>query len=151
MCKSSTARYNSSFEGKCRHANCAPGSLEDVGRFASVDMRKDHRGAQLIRLLSIPRADGTFNQDPALMQEMMDYCAQDVRTMRAVSKAMRDLTAEELADYHANERINDRGVKIDLALAMAAQRYAAQELEDIEATVKEVTQGAITSVRSRRV
>jgi hypothetical protein len=25
-------------------ANCAPGSLEDVGRFASADMRKDYRG-----------------------------------------------------------------------------------------------------------
>ena len=33
-------------------ANCAPGALEDVGRFASANMRKDHRGAQLIRLLS---------------------------------------------------------------------------------------------------
>ena len=39
-------------------ANCAPGSLEDVGRFASADMRKDYRGSQLIRLLSIPQADG---------------------------------------------------------------------------------------------
>ena len=50
-------------------ANCAPGSLEDVGRFASADMRKDHRGAQLIRLLSIPQADGTFREDAALMAE----------------------------------------------------------------------------------
>jgi DNA polymerase bacteriophage-type len=30
-------------------ANCAPGSLEDVGRFAGASMKKDHRGAQLIR------------------------------------------------------------------------------------------------------
>ena len=132
-------------------ANCAPGSLEDVGRFASADMRKDHRGAQLIRLLCIPKADGTFNEDPALMQEMVEYCEQDVRTMRAVSKAMRDLSAEELADYHVNERINDRGVKVDVPLALAAQRYAAQELEDIEATVKDVTKGEITSVRSPRM
>ena len=35
-------------------ANCAPGSLEDVGRFASSSMKKDHRGKQLIRLLCIP-------------------------------------------------------------------------------------------------
>ena len=27
-------------------ANCAPGGLEDVGRFASASMKKDHRGAQ---------------------------------------------------------------------------------------------------------
>jgi hypothetical protein len=56
-------------------ANCAPGGLEDVGRFAGASMKKDHRGSQLIRLLSIPRADGTFNDDPALMAEMVAYCA----------------------------------------------------------------------------
>ena len=73
-------------------ANCLPGSLEDVGRALSSKMRKDHRGGQLIRLLSIPRADGTFNNDPILMQEMVDYCVQDVRTMREISKAMRQLS-----------------------------------------------------------
>ena len=132
-------------------ANCAPGSLEDVGRFASTDMRKDHRGAQLIRLLCVPQADGKFRNDESLMQEMIEYCEQDVRTMRAVSKAMRDLSSDELRDYHVNEEINDRGVRVDVALALAAQRYAAQELEDIEATVKDVTGGVITSVRSPRM
>jgi len=51
-------------------ANCAPGSLEDVGRFAGASMKKDHRGSQLIRLLSIPQANGEFKQDAALMDEM---------------------------------------------------------------------------------
>ena len=132
-------------------ANCAPGSLEDVGRFASADMRKDHRGAQLIRLLSIPQADGTFREDAALMAEMIAYCEQDVRAMRAISKALRDLTADELADYHANERINDRGVLVDVELCRAAVKYASDELIEIEEIVAEVTDGEITSVRSPRM
>jgi DNA polymerase len=132
-------------------ANCAPGSLEDVGRFAGASMRKDHRGAQLIRLLSIPQADGTFREDAALMQEMIEYCEQDVKAMRAFSKAMRDLTDEELADYHVNEKINDRGVLLDKPLAEAAVRYAAEELVEIEEEVAEVTKGIITSVRSPRM
>jgi DNA polymerase len=132
-------------------ANCAPGSLEDVGRFAGASMKKDHRGNQLIRLLSIPRADGTFNTDPDLMAEMIAYCEQDVRAMRAVSQALRDLSAEELADYHVNERINDRGVLIDTELCDAAQRYAAAELADIQAQVVEITDGAVTSVRSPKM
>ncbi len=73
-------------------ANCGPGSLEDVGRFAGASMKKDHRGAQLIRALCVPKPDGTFREDPALMAEMVQYCEQDVRAMRAVSKAMRDLS-----------------------------------------------------------
>jgi len=132
-------------------ANCAPGSLEDVGRFASSNMRKDHRGNQLIRLLSIPKSDGTFNNDPTLMAEMVDYCEQDVRTMRAISKAMRQLSADELMDYHINEQINDRGVLLDKALAESAVKYASVELEEIERIVSEVTEGAITSVRSPKM
>ena len=132
-------------------ANCAPGSLEDVGRFAGAGMKKDHRGAQLIRLLSIPRADGTFNTDPALMAEFFAYCEQDVRAMRAVSQSMRPLSDEELADYHANERINDRGVLVDTALCRAAVGYAEAELAEIQTIVAEVTKGEITSVRSPKM
>lgn len=132
-------------------ANCAPGSLEDVGRFASSNMRKDYRGAQLIRLLSVPQANGAFREDAALLDEMVDYCEQDVRVMRAISKAMRELSADELADYHANERINDRGVLVDVALCDAAVRYASDELVEIEQIVTEVTNGEVASVRSPRM
>jgi len=132
-------------------ANCLPGSLEDVGRAISSVMRKDHRGGQLIRLLSVPRADGSFNNSPELMAEMIRYCEQDVRAMRAISKAMRPLSEQELADYHTNERINDRGVLLDLPLAQAAIRYASVELEEIETLVADLTEGAIKSVRSPKM
>jgi len=132
-------------------ANCAPGSLEDVGRFAGATMKKDHRGSQLIRALSVPRGDGTFNDDETLMAEMVAYCEQDVRAMRAISRSLRDLSAEELADYHVNERINDRGVRVDFALCNAAVKYASDELAEIQQIVAEVTEGAITSVRSPKM
>ena len=132
-------------------ANCLPGSLEDVGRALSSNMRKDHRGSQLIRALSIPRPDGSFNDSPELMKEMIAYCEQDVRAMRAVSKAMRPLSDQELADYHVNERINDRGVLLDLPLAHAAIKYASVELAEIEGIVEDITQKEITSVRSPKM
>jgi DNA polymerase len=132
-------------------ANCLPGSLEDVGRAISSQMRKSHRGKQLIRALSIPRADGTFNNSPELMREMVIYCEDDVRSMRAISKAMRPLSDEELVDYHVNERINDRGVLLDVPLAQAAIRYASAEKEEIEKLVVELTKGEIASVRSPKM
>ena len=128
-------------------ANCAPGSLEDVGRFAGASMKKDHRGAQLIRLMCVP----PFKDSPELRAEMIQYCEQDVRAMRAISKAMRDLSDEELKDYHVNEQINDRGVLVDVPLCQAAVKFASDELIEIEQIVKEVTNGAITSVRSPRM
>ena len=107
-------------------ANCMPGALGDVTRFCGVDQKKDYRGAQLIRWLCIPDKNGNFNSNRELMQELVDYCAQDVRAMRAASKAMRELTEEELYDYHVNERINDRGILVDVPLCLAAVDYAKQ-------------------------
>jgi len=108
-------------------ANCAPG------------------GSALVRACCIP----PYRDD--LIPELIEYCEQDVRTMRAASKAMRELTPEELEDYHVNERINDRGVLVDQRLCRAAVKYAADELQEIEATVKTVTNGEITTVRSPRM
>jgi len=85
------------------------------------------------------------------MAEMIAYCEQDVRSMREISKAMRQLTDEELLDYHVNERINDRGVLLDLPLAQAAIKYAATEMEEIENLVQDITKGDISSVRSPRM
>jgi len=132
-------------------ANCAPGSLEDVGRFAGASMKKDHRGSQLIRALSIPQNDGTFREDAALMAEMIAYCEQDVRAMRAISEAQRELSSDELRDYHVNERINDRGVLLDKPVALAAIRYAEAEAVEIQEIVREVTDGEITSVRGPKM
>ena len=86
-----------------------------------------------------------------LLRELGEYALQDVRAMRAVSQSMRELSDEELRDYHVNARINLRGVRVDRALCEAAVRYAAQEQVEIEQTVREVTGGAITSVRSPKM
>jgi DNA polymerase len=71
--------------------------------------------------------------------------------MREISKAMRPLSEDELADYHVNERINDRGVLVDVPLAKAAMRYAHDELIEIEERVAELTEGEIASVRSPKM
>ena len=128
-------------------ANCAPGSLEDVGRFAGADMRKDHRGKQLIRMCCIP----PFNTDPSVMAELGDYAMQDVRAMRAISQALRPLSDVELADYHVNEKINDRGILVDVPLCHSAVKFAADEMVEIQQIVTEVTEGEITSVRSPKM
>jgi DNA polymerase len=128
-------------------ANCAPGSLEDVGRFASASMKKDHRGKQLIRMCCIP----PFSADAKTLAELGEYAKQDVRAMRAVSQALRQLSDEELADYHVNERINDRGVLVDVPLCEAAVQFAATEKDEIQKIVLEVSDGAIVSVRSPKM
>jgi DNA polymerase bacteriophage-type len=124
-------------------ANCLPGSLEDIGRAMSAKMKKDHRGKQLIRQCCVP----PYNT--ALLPELIRYCEQDVRAMREISLALRQLDADELLDYHINERINDRGLLIDVPLCHAAIGYATAELEDIQTLVKDIT--GIASARSPKL
>jgi DNA polymerase len=128
-------------------ANCAPGSLEDIGRFMGASMKKDHRGAALIRKCCVPPFKCT-EQD---LVDLIAYCEQDVRAMREISGLLRDLSPTELGDYHVNERINDQGVLVDVRLCRAAMRYATTESEDITRTVWEATGGLVGSVRSPRM
>jgi len=126
-------------------ANCLPASLDDVGRAISSKMKKDHRGAELIRKICIP----PFNDDPALMQEFGEYAMQDVRTMRSISNALRPLSDQEHQDYLVNEKINMRGVLVDVDLCKAAIRYSDAELEEVQAIFREIT--GLTSVRSPKM
>jgi len=128
-------------------ANCMPGSLEDVGRFMGAAMRKDHKGAALVKKLCTPPFKGT-DED---MQGLISYCAQDVRAMRDFSLRIEPLSEEQLTDYHVNERINDRGVRVDVGLCKAALAYSEIEVVDIQKRVTEITKGAITSVRSPKM
>ena len=124
-------------------ANCLPGSLEDIGRALSAKMKKDHRGKQLIRQCCLP----PYNTE--LIPELIKYCEQDVRAMREVSLALRQLSDEELLDYQINERINDKGLLVDVPLCNAAINYASVELDDIQSLVKDIT--GIASARSPKL
>ena len=68
--------------------------------------------------------------------------------MRSISQALRQLSDEELADYHCNERINDRGVLVDVDLCKAAMSYSADELKEVQDVFTEIT--GLDSVRSRK-
>jgi len=124
------------------------GSLESASRMLGTTLRKDRRGAELIRLLSMPQADGSFCEDAELMSEFARYCRDDVRVMRELSNGLPPLTEETLALYAANETVNDRGLPIDTELCEAALRYADEAAVEATARIRALTDGAISSARS---
>lgn len=129
---------------------CAlPGSLEDAARMLGTK-RKNPRGKELIRLLSIPQADGQFIEDAKLMEEFAAYCADDVTAMRSLANALPRFPDEALALYHASEIVNDKGMVIDTELCEAALRYADEsEAEAIE-RIKLLTDGKVHTPRGPR-
>jgi DNA polymerase len=75
--------------------------------------QKDTRGRYLIQKLCKPNRKGVFENDPELLAELFDYCAQDVRTEMAIVKLLRPLSAQEQHIWELTQRINLRGVPVD--------------------------------------
>jgi DNA polymerase len=94
-------------------ANNVPQSLDDAGLFMDAKHQKDPVGKRLIMKLSKPNTKGVFNNDPELLQQMFDYCAQDVRTEMAIGAVLRPLTDVEQDVWELTQRINLRGVPVD--------------------------------------
>ena len=124
--------------------NALPAALDDAAWALGISQRKHAQGKELIRKLSIPQKDGSFNLDPGLIAQMADYCKQDVVVTDAVVTASRVMSNQEWEDWRINTRINERGVRIDRKLATLALQYADEEQGEIGAIMAEITDGLIT-------
>ena len=122
-------------------ANNLPGSLDKAAACLRVDHKKDPTGKRLIKLLSDgSRADWEPSNEVAeRMGRFRAYCMHDVLAMRDIWYCTRPLTLQEWREYHASERINDRGVAVDVEFAEAARDYAQAEAADINKQLATVT------------
>lgn len=123
-------------------ANNLPGKLEFAAKMLGTHYQKDPKGKSLIKLL----ANGTRstwnaaeNNTPERMGHFRAYGLKDVLSMRDVWNQCRPLTAWEWNEYHASERINDRGVAVDVEFAEAAMQYALAEAADLNVELKDLT------------
>lgn len=102
-----------------------PASLKDFAISVGAE-EKDEAGTRLINLFSKPNRKGervTAEEKPDDWAAFGAYCDQDVETMRDAAKMLgRDFPRGERAVYEVDQRINDRGVRVDTALAEAAER-----------------------------
>lgn len=120
-----------------------PGSLELCARALEMPWKKGDDS--LMRKWCAPLEDGSWADDLLEYDRLCDYCDDDVRTEAGLGRVLRELSADERADYAVNERINDRGIMVDISLARAAQHYAKDELADICEQLNTITQGVVTS------
>lgn len=83
------------------------------------DQQKDKRGKYLINALSKPRSagqhKGEFREDPELLEEMRQYCIQDVIVECAIAKHVPALSDYEQKVWEHTLVINERGVPIALS------------------------------------
>ena len=94
-------------------SNNIPQNLDDAGAFLDAKYQKDPMGKKLIQKLCKPNKKGQFNNDPELMAQLFEYCAQDVRTEMAIGSVLRGLTDTEQEVWYLTQQINLRGVPVD--------------------------------------
>ena len=102
-----------------------PASLKDFALALGAE-EKDEAGTRLINLFSKPNRKGervTAQEKPDDWAAFGAYCDQDVETMRQAARLLgRDFPRGERSVYEVDQRINDRGVRVDVELARAAER-----------------------------
>lgn len=148
---------------RCTAAEAAamalPRSLEGVGAALRLDIQKDKRGGELIKLFSIPvrrlkrhahLPPGPIWNEPANFptewQEFIAYCRRDVETEAAVAARLFPLSAAEQELYTLDQIINSRGLRIDIDRVHAAMAMAEKAKAALEVELLEKTGGAVTGV-----
>lgn len=141
------------------YSHSMPGGLEQLGyaQGLSDDERKMKIGGQLIQLFCKPRPKNqilrraTRLTHPVEWNQFRVYGKQDVAQMRTSSKKlpMWNYKGRELELWHLDQKINDRGVLVDLDLANGAVVTAEREKLDLKRRGVEITNGEVTSLTKR--
>lgn len=104
-----------------------PASLEKCAEALGLVQQKDPRGKQLIKFFSVPKPDGTFNEPKDFPEEWFDfgeYCRQDVRTEKAIHKALKvfELQGLPLETFQFDLRMNQLGIPVNVPALHHAQK-----------------------------
>lgn len=130
-------------------ASNLPGKLEGASR--SIGRHgKQHDGRDLIKVFTT--ADWTTNTpdtQPEQWARFVSYAGQDIDELRAVFKACRPLPRREWEEYWVSEKINDRGMAVDIDFCDRAAALAVANARRNNAVLDRLTEGAITKATQR--
>ena len=136
-----------------------PGALGSLSEIFGLeaDIAKDKAGKQLIQLFCKPqpanRKDrrATRETHPEKWAEFISYAKNDILAMRELRKKMPkwNYRGSELALWHLDQMINDRGVSIDLDLVHCAIEAVDKAQKGLAKQTKEMTNGEVEAATQR--
>ncbi|MBD2797208.1 DNA polymerase I [Xenorhabdus sp. 18] len=140
-------------------AHGLPGALGALCEVLGIpaDKAKDKEGKSLIQLFCKPRPKNvairraTSKTHPAEWQRFVAYAGLDIEAMREVHKRLPkwNYQGNELALWHRDQQINDRGVRMDMELAIAAVDAVEQEQKRLAKRTQKLTDGDVQAATQR--
>lgn len=134
-------------------SHALPGGLGDLCRVLKVpnDMAKDKDGKKLIALFCKPQPANrklrraTRETHPAEWERFKQYAATDIVAMRECARRMPtwNWDTSAIAEWHCDQRINERGFEVDRDLTRAGARAAVTEKDRIAVRFRELTRGVV--------
>jgi DNA polymerase len=146
-------------------AMALPRSLEGVASALKLPVQKDVGGNRLMKTLCKPvntipsektqklrgmvrnSLGRVYRQAPADLKRLFRYCLHDVVTEQAVSRALPELHPVELAVWHLDQTINERGIQVDVGSARAVVEVLQYHEEKLLGEIPGLTNGELASVR----
>ena len=127
-----------------------PRSLEDVGAVLGLDERKMKEGKELIRYFCVPckptKANGGRRRNlpchaPEKWELFKAYCMRDVDVEKAIRRKLCKfpIPEGEMELYRLDQRINDRGVPVDMGLVRQAVKCERLHKEVVTKRAYELT------------
>lgn len=140
-------------------AHGLPGKLDTLCQLFDLAAgdSKSKSGRDLIQLFCKPQSRGKIKRasrktHPAEWAEFVEYARQDIVPMRVLWTSKLPLwnyQGEELALWHLDQRINDRGVQMDVDLARAAIAATATEQDRLAEQTSALTEGHVGAATQR--
>lgn len=122
-------------------AHGLPHSLEHAAEALGTHP-KSKTGRTDMLYLCKPRADGTRptpQEEPERFLRLYSYCVDDVEAERGIDRVVPDLSPNEQKVYELDQRMNDRGWKVDLESVGNAQFLIDQYKAELAGECKRIT------------
>lgn len=139
---------------RCSLAACSrlalPRGLDDAAAALGLVIRKDAEGAKVMQRLSKPKKPSKsdpseWDNDPAKLQRLYEYCKQDVRAEIALGQAIGELPKPELKLWQLDQKINLRGLKIDKPAVEHAMKIVNDASDDSSEEISRLTEGRVST------
>jgi DNA polymerase len=139
---------------RCSAARAArmalPRALDKAGAALGLNIVKDRDGKLVMRRLTRPikhTPEGfVYDNDPEKMARLGRYCLWDVKAEMALDDRTFPMPESEEKYYQFTERLNDRGVKVDIPLVKRLIWRANECIEELNAKLFVITDGKVTSL-----